>query len=166
MTDARSRPPTWTALPLTERVTRPTWLLELDAFDAWPHALPFEDRPFAVLLITDDRDAGEDGFAAYGTWARRVTDQGLDYLCTWGPDCARLHDVMDENLVEYELAGQPAPFFVMTTWHPDESLDDALFFLQACTLPMDGARRPAIFALVGRPDLVGPIHAWAQHPVA
>ena len=56
------------------------------------------------------------------------------YFCTWGPDCERVHDIIDEAVV-----GDSPPDSVvqgiMTTSHSDESLADALFYFFSCTVP-------------------------------
>jgi hypothetical protein len=82
-------------------------------------------RQFVCLLAMD---ATEVPAAEIGSLCVRLLDAGCAYLCTWGPDCARVHDVMDE-----EVVGCNPPVTdrgcVMTTWHPDDSLADALDFL-------------------------------------
>ncbi len=132
-------------------------MLALDAMDEWPDALPFEKTPFSVLLVIDSRDVAEDGFRAWNTFARRAADQGMAYFSTWGPDCERLHDIMDETVVAWEVIEEnPAPLFIMTTWHCNEDLDEALWFVQHVAFNPESQQgsEPCIVALVGRPDLV------------
>ena len=71
-----------------------------------------------VLLIAADstavhtdvvRDAAEHLFAA-----------GLTYVCVWGPDCERVHDIFDEVYVG-DGSSEPGHSF-MSTWHADEPL--------------------------------------------
>jgi hypothetical protein len=59
--------------------------------------------------------------------ARKLLDQGMAYFCGWGPDCSRVHDVVDEEVVQRNLSEEAD---VMTTWHDDEDLDDALWFAE------------------------------------
>lgn len=56
--------------------------------------------------------------------AEILLKEGNLYFCTWGPDCQRAHDIYDEVIVINEIQ-----YLVMTTWHEDESLDDALWFV-------------------------------------
>lgn len=57
------------------------------------------------------------------------------YVCTWGAACERVHDIFDEFLVMREIEqGKPLPH-IMTTWHNEESLDEALGFALKVALP-------------------------------
>jgi hypothetical protein len=61
---------------------------------------------------------------------------GLVYLCCWGPDCERVHDLADEAQVQLELAGElSSEGVIMTTWHADESLASALWFFTSSAQP-------------------------------
>jgi hypothetical protein len=55
-------------------------------------------------------------------------------VCAWGPDCERVHDIVDE---ERDARNPNGPGVVMTTWHEDESLTEALWFVLAATTPDD-----------------------------
>ena len=148
--------------PIAAGTGRPTYVLVLDALDGWPQVLPFEGTPFSVLLITDGRDVADDGFRAWNAFARRAADQGMAYFSTWGPDCERLHDVMDESVVQWEvIEKRPARYFIMTTWHEDEDLAEALWFVRhvAFNPECQQGDEPCVLALVGRPDLLERIEA-------
>ena len=59
---------------------------------------------------------------------------GCAYLCTWGPDCERVHDIMDETVV----GDNPPDTYrgcLMTTWHAQDSLVEAVDFFLASTIP-------------------------------
>jgi hypothetical protein len=63
-------------------------------------------------------------------------DAGAVYICSWGPDCERVHDIIDEE----EVGPDPTvttDSVVMTTWHADESLADTLHFVLSFTVPDD-----------------------------
>jgi len=136
--------------------SREVFVLTLEGLDAWPEELPPIDRRFSLRLGLDGRDVATDDFAAWRAFVDRVLPQGLAYFSTWGPDCERLHDLMDETIVECELAEGTAPF-LMTTWHADESLEEALEFFRDCAVDpglQDVRQAPGIIALVGRSDLL------------
>jgi hypothetical protein len=61
----------------------------------------------------------------------RLLDLGCVYLCAWGHDCERVHNVMDEMVV----GSSPPETYrapVTTTWHARESLEETVdFFLQS-----------------------------------
>jgi len=63
--------------------------------------------------------------------AKKLLSKGLACLCAWGPDCARVHDLFDVAAREIndELSGDDV---IMTTWHSDESIEEALWFFIEC----------------------------------
>jgi hypothetical protein len=68
--------------------------------------------------------------------AAQLIKQGLVYLCAWGPDCERVHDIFDEEEVGLEIETETGnEYAVMTVWHDKESLDDALWFFLNSTEP-------------------------------
>ena len=54
-------------------------------------------------------------------FASYCIDRGLFWVGTWGADCERVHDIFDRVGV-----ADPQRGIVMSTWHDDEPLDDAL----------------------------------------
>jgi hypothetical protein len=64
-----------------------------------------------------------------------MIDQGIAYLCAWGPDCERVHDIFDEVHVMREIDEKREYPHVMTTWHKDESLDEALWHMLNSAYP-------------------------------
>ncbi len=86
---------------------------------------------FATFLAWDTTsiEAGE-----IARLATLLHNRGLAYLCAFGPGCERVHDIFDE--VEIELqAARPSDSVIMTTWHEDETLEDALWFFVNNSFP-------------------------------
>jgi hypothetical protein len=52
---------------------------------------------------------------------------GLSYFCAWGPGCERLHDLVDDAFIA-ESRDPEQEFTLMTTWHDNEPLSDAIHF--------------------------------------
>jgi hypothetical protein len=74
------------------------------------------------------------------------------YFCAWGPDCERFHDIVDELVIEDDMG--PRLFFgnsrsdtIMTTWHDDELLNEALDFFANLSCPTAGFERNSNFWL-------------------
>ncbi len=65
--------------------------------------------------------------------AKLLIGRGLAYLCTWGPDCERVHDSFDFADLEFDPQGTRA--VIMTTWHDDESLSEAIWFFVSAAFP-------------------------------
>lgn len=67
--------------------------------------------------------------------AERLLSSGLTYVCVWGPDCERVHDIFDWA---YIGDGSTKPgFALMSTWHSDESIEEAIWFFITCAIPPD-----------------------------
>jgi hypothetical protein len=59
-----------------------------------------------------------------------AVDAGCAYICAWGEGCEQVHDLFD-------VASIAADRFVMSTWHDDESLAEALWFALCNAWPDD-----------------------------
>jgi len=90
---------------------------------------------------------GNDHFAAFLAWnavliptevisqlATELHHRGLAYLCVWGPGCERVHDIFDEVQIELE-GSRPIDSVVMTTWHAEEPIEEALWFFVNNSFP-------------------------------
>jgi hypothetical protein len=89
--------------------------------DEWPDELDGPQPHFVVLLAMDATSVDAERVAAL---AAKLMNQGMVYLCAWGPGCERVHDIVDGvrgRRVETDEA------FLVTTWHAEEDLDDALW---------------------------------------
>ena len=65
--------------------------------------------------------------------ARELLDRGLASLCVWGTDCSRVHD-------QFDLERHPDSE-VETTWHSDETLEEALWYFANVAYPDDSFER-------------------------
>jgi len=53
--------------------------------------------------------------------AKKLLSRGLASLCTWGPDCERVHDLFD--VAARDINSEPTDNdVVMTTWHSGVSI--------------------------------------------
>jgi len=88
-------------------------------------------RHFVCLLVWDSEQESVDEISQV---AQVLLGSGGVYFCTWGEGCEKVHDIIDE----VSNAADPGPAddsVVMTTWHDDETLDEALWFFLRCTHP-------------------------------
>src|SRR5205085_2256625 len=71
-----------------------------------------------------------------GDFSEHLLRAGCAYFCAWGPDCGRVHDIMDDVIVG---RNPPESSFdaIMTTWHAEELLPQALDFFFTWTEPYD-----------------------------
>ncbi len=85
--------------------------------------------PFTLFLAWD---APEVDRAQLEDWMRPTVEAGLAYFCAWGSRCEAVHDAVDRcDMARLEGALRPDNI-VMTTWHQNESLDDAFWFFVHC----------------------------------
>jgi len=90
-----------------------------------------ENTNFALLLVMDGR---EETVGDLDNIPKRLIEEGLVYLCTWGKDCARIHDIFDKAAIQKETESKKE-LTIMTTWHNDESIDETLWYFLYNTLP-------------------------------
>ena len=88
---------------------------------------------FACLLAWDARNASVDLISAF---VEPLLRAGASYFVCWGPDCDRVHDIIDE-IVSYRNTdfGVPDDSCIMTTSHASEPLPEALWFFLVNSWP-------------------------------
>lgn len=86
---------------------------------------------FACLLAWDSTGNSEGEILEL---MRALVRAGCVYLCSWGPGCEHVHDLFDQA----DLERSPDGPFAMSTWHADEPLGEALWFVLFNAFP-DGA---------------------------
>jgi hypothetical protein len=110
---------------------RALYVLDLDAAEDLPAPVGLPSAHFACLLAWDARVASDAEIARLARW---LLDSGAAYVCTWGPDCERVHDIIDgeaaagDRLVDVNHV-------VMTTWHDADPLSEAIWFSLFCSWP-------------------------------
>jgi hypothetical protein len=105
-----------------EVLGRDLFLLSIPSPQDMPHRLAVTTAKFACLIAWDARSARVEELSAI---ARQLLDAGAVYVCAWGPGCERVHDIFDEERDGPNPLTSTDPV-VMTTWHDDESLAEAL----------------------------------------
>lgn len=61
--------------------------------------------------------------------------RGASYLCTWGRDCERVHDVAEETDAFPDELASPEDTVRLTTSHTDDPLEEVVDFLLRWTVP-------------------------------
>ena len=95
------------------------------------------NHAFVCLLVWD---ATTETVETVSDVTEALIRAGCVYLCTSGEDCERVHDICDENICEMIGDGERSMDevgLIMTTWHADEPLDEALWFFLRSTIPAD-----------------------------
>lgn len=112
----------------TDSGGRHLFSLPLRQLEDFPKLLDLPSQHFGLLLSCDARGIPDlNILKAAGLLLRN----GLAYLCTWGPECERVHELFD--MAAKELDPHPTTgSTIMITSHEEEALDSVLwFFLNA-----------------------------------
>ena len=91
---------------------------------------------FVAMLAWDASNATDEEITAL---SRNLIDAGCAYLCCWGNDCERVHDLFDSEWVANGF--DESDDTIMTTWHADDTLDEFIYFSLALTEPTQKYRR-------------------------
>ena len=83
--------------------------------------------PFALLTALNTTAVDDETFTRF---AKRLIVAGCRHACTWSPGCVRVHDAFDA--VNIDLDERVEEIFVLTTWHDDDSLDEAMWYSLYC----------------------------------
>jgi hypothetical protein len=115
----------------TDGLGREVFVLSLPAVTSTPF-LKLSSPQFACLVACDSTALDGPQLVALGRW---LINQGASYVCAWGPGCQDMEDAVDQAAVEIEMENGAERPVVMTTSHPDDSLEEALEFLSRCAWP-------------------------------
>ena len=108
----------------TDGLPRRYFSLEGESLHDIALAIPPVEGHFVLLLACDGSTLSDEELREFST---ALLDKGIAYLVCWGPDCGRVHDLFDLAEVERDIESGDGPT-VMTSWHDDESLDEAFYF--------------------------------------
>lgn len=124
-------------------------IVDLDRL-IWPISLALPAKRFRLFVAADTTQVPT---AEISDFAQAALSRGMVYLCAWGQGCERFHDIVDDVIGEDDVgarrfAGPNLDDVVMTTWHDDEGLEDALTFFATTAFPTDGFLEDSSYRLV------------------
>jgi hypothetical protein len=99
--------------------------------DDLPDTFGLSSPRFICFLAWDSQDVDVDKITEVAT---KVLNAGAVYVCTWGRGCKRVHDIIDQ-LGWGANPSEPVDRVIMTTWHDEDTLAEAIWFVLRCTLP-------------------------------
>lgn len=132
--------------PVNERAL---YVTEIPELGEWPEAIDEPKPHFAAFVAADATGLSDEELREF---AHRLLGQGAVYVSAWGPGCERVHDAVDGERDD----SKPV---VMTTWHADDTLDEALWFALFASFPDEAYVEScdALLAIVVRDP------GWAAH---
>jgi hypothetical protein len=99
----------------------------LISVDGFADVLPLPKLATEHYTLLPVMDGLRESAGSLGEIPDELLRQGLVYLCAWGPECERVHDIFDEVAVNLEIkTGISYP--LMSTWHEHESLEQTLWY--------------------------------------
>jgi hypothetical protein len=144
---------------------RRLYLLGVDRIRDVPRNIEVGSRYFVCVLAMEAKGMPDDDISNV---TRGLVRSGCVYLCTWGPDCERVHDLTDSELGALE-AGQSNATDVMTTWHDQDSLSEVLWYALNVAWPagaFEDQCASTLVVVIGRPDWAETCRAALQDPDA
>ena len=104
----------------------------LAADPAWAATVEEPGDGFALFLACDATELSAELIEEFASYC---IDRGLFWVSTWGADSERVHDIFDR----VDVVQDPQPGIVMSTWHDDEPLEEALLLFWDA-FPAEGKR--------------------------
>ena len=130
----------------------PLFVAELPSFEALGN-VDLPTKPITLFLAGDTSKVSPDKI---GRVAETFLNEGVRFVCAWGEDCKRVHDIFDE--VYIGDGTEPYNFHLMTSWHDDDSFGEALWFFLNCAHVDEEIADAASFAVrIGDPTGTAPI---------
>jgi hypothetical protein len=89
---------------------------------------------FRALIVSETEVTQE--------WRNQVSEwlvkSGCLYVVAWGTECKDWHDTVDCSVLEeFDYGDIPNDRFIMTTWHANEPLSEAMWFTGQCAYHPD-----------------------------
>lgn len=128
----------------------------------YPIVSPFHGDEFALLLVTCTTIGKDDRLRI----ADEIESSGASYVCCWGVDCELWHDSVDwANIEKYPEGDVPDEALILTTWHSNESLDEAAWHWLNCGVTSDliPAKRFLAVVLDGDEETIGRLRVLGRH---
>jgi len=95
--------------------------------------LRLPSKKFILLLACDKRKFHDEAILSLG---RAALKAGAVYVCAWGRGCERVHDLVDR--AREEISPNPNQrTIIMTTFHKNERLEEAIWFARYVDWPAD-----------------------------
>lgn len=99
---------------------------------------------------------------------QKTLNQGAVHFCAWGADCERVHDTLDETIIMHWVdSGLTFEKTIITTWHSDEDLGDALWFALQVAVPSaayDPECNSVLVVSADSEENYSSIVSWLQDP--
>jgi hypothetical protein len=134
-----------------ERAAKELYLCAANTIGELSEKIKTTSRSFGLFLAFNAETLKDDEILQS---AGNLVEMGLAYLCAWGPDCERVHDLFDiaAGPKNDKLSGDDV---IMTSWHARDTLVEALWFFVHAAFPTQCFEMSCtdwIIAPIGNPE--------------
>lgn len=112
----------------------PLQILPISSIEDLADSIPRKAEYFTLFLAWDNTNVDHERLLQL---FRPLVDRGLAYFCCWGQGCEETHDAVDWCAQDRESQMAPPTHILMTTWHDNESLEEALWFFKNVAFPAE-----------------------------
>lgn len=121
-------------------------VIGIRSLDDWPGGAHQRFEDFGLFLACD---ANAIETVTLERFAKSAIQQRCAFVCCWGDGCEKAHGAFDSMRdAETSVARNPEGV-LMTTWHDDETLSDALwYFTEVAFVDEDYAAEPKLLLVV------------------
>lgn len=133
--------------------------------DEWPAELELASPHFVALVACDPRDLMDKDIEQF---AKTLLAQGARYIAVWGPDCERVHDVVDETVMSWD-PDSTIDSSVLTEWHDEDSFAQAIWSAVHSNFPApawEETCRSVVVGVIGSERRVKQYRRWLSDPGA
>jgi hypothetical protein len=130
-------------------------VFNIDSIEQLADRLPHRSKFFTLFLAWNAPVIERDKLMVL---FQPLVDRGLVYFCAWGNRCEEVHDAVDMCIEERQPEAGQADYMLMTTWHQDEPLEEALWFFKMLAIPSENhvlADFERFSVAVGNPEWAG-----------
>jgi hypothetical protein len=121
-----------------------------DSLTELPALIHPSNAHFVLFLAIDGREVETETIYSV---SEKLLDRGMVYACVWGPDCESVHDSIDQPRFRRQ-PGETDGSVVITTWHAEDPISEAVWFFLNCAWPADDYVHTCsdwIAAVIGNP---------------
>ncbi len=110
------------------------YLLEIPSASSLPLQMELPSKYFICFIVGN---FSQDSDEVLSQVARKLLLNGAVEFCTFGDDCERFHDLIDEQVYVMKLENGSLEKVIMTSWHSSEPFEDALWYFLHATIPSE-----------------------------
>lgn len=110
------------------------YLLELPSAASLSHHIELPSKYFICFVVGN---FSQDSDEVLSQVAHKLLLNGAVEFCTFGDDCERFHDLIDEQVRVMKLENDSDEKIILTTWHASGPFEDALWYFLHTTIPSE-----------------------------